>query len=146
MRARLEALLDALETCEWFYCGDPDDEIGSFVELIQVITILGNNPYNAADPTREDASDPSSSGVSSIAGGIQVLPLSGGGFIPIDQFVGPASPDACDDPHYHDTGAIVLPILDCDGGSQTDPAPGVCGYGTVDDVITIAPSQCSVRD
>ncbi len=145
VNARLDALLDALEVCEWFYCGDDEDDgaFSSYAELIQVIFILGNNPYDARDPLGEDGGN---LGSGSIIDGIEVLPRPGGVFIPIDQFSGPSDPDDCDDPHYHDTRAIVLPVLDCNGGSQSDPAPLVCGYGTVDDVIVIPRSQCAIRN
>ncbi len=67
---------------------------------------------------------------------IDVLPV-GGTYVPFDNLT-LAGPDACSSNHYHGG-----PVIACDGSTQNDPAPGVCGFGTINDVTSIPDSSCT---
>ncbi len=76
--------------------------------------------------------------------------LNGRDFIPLCQFFeGPAPPDECREAHYHSSQAVAI---DIETGVTTvlpDPAPQVCGYGTVDQVTkrTLDPTlSCPLGD
>ncbi len=57
LKQRLDLIKNtALPACEAFYCNDSDDLIGWGFELIRVIGLLGNNPYDTRDPLNPDSS------------------------------------------------------------------------------------------
>ncbi len=158
-----------LRYCQEQYCKDYDQDnaaVGRFigeifadVELVDVKHVSGNNPYDRRDPIAPDAnrigmSNPVSGmstggGTGGTGGGmtgggggvmmeptIQVLPF-GSTFIPFDN-LSLVGPDACPSDHYHGGDVIA-----CDGSTASDPAPGVCGYGTPDDIVEIPESSCT---
>ncbi len=125
------------------------------VEVLNVISLFGNNPFDRQNPLEHDhdldgnehdhddsGSGSSGSGSGSGSGGggsgptILVLPFNGS-FIPVSRLVS-AGPDACAVSHFHGGSA-----LDCDGNTQFDPAPGVCGFGPVTGTISIPLSSCA---
>lgn len=134
-QARMQMLLTQLSVCEDFYCYDEDLDDG-YWELVQVIGHLGNNAYDARDPNNE-----SSTSIGSDQ--IRVL-LVNGSFVPVRQFnsTSDAHSSNCAESHYHIGNAASSPVLDCQGNSQSDPASGFCGFGTVSGTFQVPMSSC----
>lgn len=129
-RAKLDSLKAALDGCIKEKC--------ALVEVIDVINLIGNDPFDRQDPISEGESTnstptPSTPTPTPVAT-IQVLP----GNIPVSRFASPSPPDACAEDHYH-----AVSVLDCDGNIVVDPAPAVCGFGTVSQITTIPLSSCA---
>ena len=126
------------------------------VSIRDVRIVTGNNPYDRRDPTAEDSTN--LSGTSDTSTSTTTTPTrttttttttttSGGGStapeptievvnnIPISRLF-LAAPDACPSNHYHGDAN------NCNGVFTVDPAPGVCGHGTVANVTSIPISMC----
>jgi len=103
------------------------------VEVIDTRNISGNDPYDPRDPIAEDSSQIGSGttgGTTTPGATVQVV-----NNIPISRLT-LAGPDACPANHFHGNAN------NCNGVFTADPAPGVCGHGTVADVINIPVSSC----
>ena len=119
---------------------DCDKKQKTSVKILDVKTISGNNPYDQRNPIAEDSSQsnessvqsgPSSpSGPSTPVATVQVI-----NNIPISRLT-LAGPDACPANHYHGNAN------NCNGVFTADPAPGVCGHGTVAAVVSIPVTSC----
>ncbi len=121
--------------------GSSNSGDGILVELIRIIRIDGNNPYNQQDPL-ESGSNKGSSGSDSDSGSgsgldIQVVQL-GSEIIPISQ-LSIASPDACSSLHYHASSSVRA----CSGVFVSDPAPRTCGYGVVGSEFDFPLASCA---
>ncbi len=142
----LNMLRAQLPVCEEFYCptGIADPNALAVVELIRVINVFGNSPYNQLNPTAADSSS-SSSGPT-----VEVLQLYGGGYARLDQFNGIGNPESGPDPpyfgctrdHYHGPHVADPPLIQCNGNSVSDPRSSGCGFGTDQDVMRIPADQC----
>lgn len=112
----------------------------AIVELIDVISITGNAPFDRRDPISEssDSNTSTSSGTVSV---IFCATCGGGVNIKVTQArIKIAGPDACPSNHYHQSGA--LPAIACDGNTYADPIPGACGYGEVPNTTTVSATSC----
>jgi hypothetical protein len=96
------------------------------VEVIDTKNISGNDPYNPRDPIAENIQQGGNQGVPTV----QVI-----NNIPIARLA-LVGPDACPANHYHGNAN------NCNGVFTVDPAPGVCGHGTVAQVISIPVTSC----
>lgn len=127
------------------------------VSIRDVRIVTGNNPYDRIDPVAEDSvnrggeSTTMSNTTTTTTRPRAVATPAGGGSsgapsapeptiqvvnnIPVSRLF-LAGPDACASNHYHGDAN------NCNGVFTVDPAPGVCGHGTVSDVTTIPVSAC----
>lgn len=107
------------------------------VVILNVFNLFGNFPYDRRNPLVDAPGNTGSignTGTDSSGGssGATVLVVNN---IPIFR-LSLAGPDACPDSHYHGDAN------NCNGVFTTDPAPGVCGQGTVSMVINIPVESC----
>lgn len=104
------------------------------VEVIDTKNISGNDPYDPRDPIAENSENINEStqvgGNATNIATVQVI-----NNIPISR-LSPFGPDSCPANHFHGDAN------NCNGVFTVDPAPAVCGHGTVADVVTIPVSSC----
>lgn len=143
--ALLTRIEQALPACERHYCpsGFLDPSLVALIQIVRVVTIFGNTPYNTLNPTGADGSNTSTGNL------VPVLALNGGGFARLSQWTGSVPPETpvsgpigCAERHYHEPQVIDPPLIDCDGNSRSDARSSGCGFGTVGDVTFIPADQC----
>ncbi len=143
LRQQRPGLYRALEDCEEQYCKESqyDEEfenVGKFfaeildVEVIDVKTVSGNNPFDRENPLNHEHDDEEGGTGTTTTPGATVQVINN---IPISRLT-LAGPDACPSNHYHGNAN------NCNGLFTVDPAPGVCGHGVQSAVTSIPVSSC----
>tara|TARA_R110002094_G_scaffold2327_13_gene9617 strand:+ start:1662 stop:4739 length:3078 start_codon:yes stop_codon:yes gene_type:complete len=115
--AKLDEAAKALHACELKWC--------ITVELIDVISIAGNPPYDRIDPIKEESDDNVAT--------VKVI-----NNIPISRLPAPSPAHLpfCSETHYHGSAK------NCNGVLTPDLFPGNCGQGKESEVKSIPVTSC----
>ncbi len=124
------------------------------VEVVDVISIAGNQPFDRRDPISENnetttttsttTTPTTSTTTTTAASTVSVIfcaGCGGGVHIKVTQpRIKISAPDACPTNHYHQSGGA--PAIGCDGNTYADPIPGACGYGQVPNTTSVPATSC----